>query len=142
MAAHLDLDLARRLARTGLAWSPARGDWFVIDQPELRGTPFLLSDMVVEHQHGRHGPVLRFNGTTEWALDSVEKHEAIWLPGETQLLDLLGDNLVSLRRGDGEWVVTVELGVNQRAIARPLRIDALGWSLLSVLAFPRSPLDL
>ncbi|MFC5272404.1 hypothetical protein [Brachybacterium sacelli] len=27
----------------------------------------------------------RFNGTTEWALDSVEQHEAIWIPREDQL---------------------------------------------------------
>jgi hypothetical protein len=141
MPAHLDVDLARRLARTGPEWRPARGDWFLVDKPELVGTPFLLSDMVVEHLAGRHGPVLRFNGTTEWALDSVEKHETIWLPREDQLLDALAENLVSLRRGHGEWVVTLELGLNQRTVARRVRIDALGWALLTVRAFPRAPLD-
>jgi hypothetical protein len=42
--------------------------------------------------------VIGFNGTTEWALDSVDQREALWLPAEHQLRELLGDAFVGLTR--------------------------------------------
>jgi hypothetical protein len=58
--------------------------------------------------------VLGFNGTTEWALDSVAADDALWLPREDQLRELLGGTFVSLTRVlvDGEplaYRVTVAL---------------------------------
>ena len=50
--------------------------------------------MVVEVVDTPLGAVLAFNGTTEWALDSIEVDEAVWLPLEHQLRDLLGDAFV------------------------------------------------
>ena len=48
----------------------------------------MLSTMVIETGRGpRRRAVFRFNGTTEWALDSVEQHEAVWIPREDQLRD-------------------------------------------------------
>ena len=33
----------------------------------------------------RGPPLLRFNGTVEWALDSIQQDEVVWLPSEEQL---------------------------------------------------------
>ena len=51
----------------------------------MDGEVFVLSDMTIEVNHFPGGPVIGFNGTTEWALDSVDQHDALWLPGEHQL---------------------------------------------------------
>ena len=98
----LTVDLARALRAAGLAWQPERGDAFVVPDRDLDDQVFVLSDMVIEQQDVPGGPpILAFNGTTEWALDSLESQDAVWLPREEQLRDLLGDVFVSLERADG-----------------------------------------
>ena len=92
----ISVELAERLALAGLRWHPAPGDRFVIPQPALVGQVFTLSEMTIEAHHHPSGTVLGFNGTTEWALDSVAKDDALWLPREDQLRDLLGGTFVSL----------------------------------------------
>lgn len=75
------------------------GDWFRIDRVEAEEDTFILSDMTVEAHQYDTGTVLGFNGTTEWALDSVELEAALWLPREHQLRELLGATFVSLEAG-------------------------------------------
>ena len=94
--------LAVALRDAGLRWTPAAGDRFVIPQPELEGQVFTLSEMTIEAHHYPTGTVLGFNGTTEWALDSVAQDEALWLPREDQLRELLGSTFVGLRREDAD----------------------------------------
>src|SRR5690606_8480550 len=108
----IDIDVARRLRDAGLPWEPTDGDLFAIDNALLREEAFMLSSMVVEVGRGRTGTrVLRFNGTTEWALDSVEQDEAVWLPREDQLREALGAAFSALRRReDGGFVVELRVG--------------------------------
>ena len=87
----LSVSLARALRDAGLDWTPARGDHFVMPDRGMDGEVFVLSDMTIEVNHFPGGPVIGFNGTTEWALDSVDQREALWLPGEHQLRERLGD---------------------------------------------------
>jgi hypothetical protein len=97
----LSRDLARALREAGLRWKPAKGDRFVVPDRDLDDEVFVVSDMVVEAVDvPSGGRILAFNGTTEWALDSVEAAEAIWLPREDQLRERLGDAFVSLERLD------------------------------------------
>jgi hypothetical protein len=96
----ISVELAERLALAGLRWHPAPGDRFVIPQPELGGQVFTLSEMTIEAHEYPSGTVLGFNGTTEWALDSVAQDDALWLPREDQLRDLLGGTFVSLTAVD------------------------------------------
>ena len=109
-APHLSRDLAAALRDSGLRWSPAAGDRFVIPQPDLDSQVFTLSDMTIEAHEYPTGTILGFNGTTEWALDSVSMDEALWLPREDQLRELLGGVFVSLHRqgtgDDARYVVT------------------------------------
>ena len=51
---------------------------------------FVLSDMTVEVHDLPSGRVIGFNGTTEWALDEVAQRDALWIPREDQLRELLG----------------------------------------------------
>ena len=131
-------ELATALRRAGVQWSPAKGDRFMVPDRDLDDDLFVVSDMVVEALDvPRVGRILAFNGTTEWALDSLEAAEAIWLPREEQLRALLGDAFVSLERLDTEpvgYAVTVRVG------GEPLRhvdVDveaALARALLQLLS--------
>jgi hypothetical protein len=68
---------------------------------------FVVSEMTVEVHQLPQGPVIGFNGTTEWALDSVEDREAVWLPRETQLRELLAGTFRQLNQTEGGWQVTI-----------------------------------
>lgn len=130
----IDIDVARRLREAGLPWTPADGDLFAIDTEELREESFMLSSMVIEQGRSRTGNrVFRFNGTTEWALDSIEQHEALWLPREDQLREALGDAFLALRRTELDSYV-VELRVPgeeaERSVPAPRAEDALAGALL------------
>jgi hypothetical protein len=98
----IPVELARALHDAGLRWAPARGDSFVMPDRGMDADVFVLSDMTIEVQHQPAGPVIGFNGTTEWALDSIEQAEALWLPAEHQLREHLGDAFAGLApTGDG-----------------------------------------
>jgi hypothetical protein len=98
-------ELARRLAADGVLWQPVPGDRFTIDEPGLVGELFWISDLTIELHHYQDQSLLGFNGTTEWALDSVPLDVALWLPREDQLRKLLGEHFASLRQDHGGWVV-------------------------------------
>jgi hypothetical protein len=85
MAAMISVKLAGALKVAGLVWHPASGDRFTLTTGAFDGEVFALSDMVVEAQEFPSGTVLGFNGTTEWALDSAQLTDALWLPREDQL---------------------------------------------------------
>ncbi|MCY7411635.1 MAG: hypothetical protein LH471_01125 [Salinibacterium sp.] len=95
----ISTELARALRDSGLEWRPAAGDAFRIDRVEADEEIYVLSDMTVEAHHFPTGTELGFNGTTEWALDSVPVGDALWLPHEHQLRGLLGPAFLSLMNG-------------------------------------------
>ncbi len=104
----ISVDLARRLKDAGLPWKPAAGDRFVIAGRDMDAEVFFVSQLTIDVRETPAGPMFLFNGTTEWALDSVAQADAIWLPHEAQLRVALGPAFRRLEPlGDG-WVVTVE----------------------------------
>ena len=128
--------LARQLRDAGLRWKPLSGDRFQIDRPELDADVFTISDLMIEpHEHST-GTVLGFNGTTEWALDSVDVADALWLPREDQLRDLLRGAFRRLERDDEQYrVVLAAEGVDGRerifdSVSAP---EGYGLALLAVL---------
>ena len=102
----LTVELARQLLSAGLLWSPAQGDRFVLPDRGMDDEVFWLSDMTVDVQELPRGRVVGFNGTTEWALDSVRLEDALWLPREDQLRAVLGDRFSGLARTATGWAVT------------------------------------
>lgn len=102
-------ELALALREAGVRWTPVPGDRFSLLDPAFEGDVFTLSDMTVEAQGPPDARVLGFNGTTEWALDSVGLEDALWLPREDQLRELMGATFVSLQALAHGFVVTVRL---------------------------------
>src|SRR4029079_16902632 len=76
---------------------------------------FVVSEMVVEQFQGAAGPLLRFHGTTEWALDYVLVSPVLSLARQDQLRTALGDRFVALARVADAWVVTTSDGAAHRA---------------------------
>ena len=92
-------------------WAPAPGDHFHVPDRDLDETVFVVSDMVVEvRELPSRQRYLAFNGTTEWALDSIEQEEVVWLPREDQLRALLGEAFLRLEAVPGGFAVTVQGG--------------------------------
>jgi hypothetical protein len=117
----ITFDLARRLRRAGVPWTPRPGDRFVVPDRDMDDEVFVVSDMVVEVHELPTGRLLGFNGTTEWALDSIMARDVVWLPREDQLRELLGRRFVALEARSGGFVVTVERDGRQE---RHIDIDA------------------
>jgi hypothetical protein len=98
----IPLDLAIQLRDAGLVWQPAAGDRFAVPDRDLDDEVFVLANMVIQVHDLPDATVIGFNGTTEWALDDVDREEAIWLPHEDQLRELLGPAFRRLEHtGDG-----------------------------------------
>ncbi|MFC8599822.1 pilus assembly protein CpaE [Isoptericola sp. NPDC057191] len=126
-------DLAARLRDAGLIWHPADGDRFQIDAPELAADVFTVSTMTIQAHEFPTGTILGFNGTTEWALDSVAIEDALWLPREDQLRDLLRSTFLGLRRAGERYEVDVELLGERRTFADDDPAEAYGTALLALV---------
>ncbi|HWI30971.1 MAG TPA: pilus assembly protein CpaE [Microbacterium sp.] len=103
-------ELAAALKAEGLVWHPASGDRFTLDLPgqnEIEDDVFTVSEMTIEPYKYPTGTILGFNGTTEWALDSVGIEQTIWLPREDQLRELLRGSFRSLTRVGDAFVVEI-----------------------------------
>lgn len=118
----ITLELARRLQQAGVAWSPRPGDRFVVPGRDMDDEVFVVSDMTVEVHDYPSGQVIGFNGTTEWALDSLELDDVVWLPREDQLRALLGERFVRLEAVAGGYAVVVVVAAG--AERREVDIDA------------------
>lgn len=127
----ITVELARSLRDAGLRWHPATGDRFVIDKPGVDDDVYTVSEMTVERHDYPTGTVLGFNGTTEWALDSVSAAEALWLPREDQLRELLGPAFVSLTAG---YTVVATIGGVEQSFEDANPALAYGRALLAYIA--------
>ncbi len=129
-------ELALELAAAGLAWKAGAGDRFFIPDRDLDDEVYVVSGMSIEVSDLPSGAEMRFNGTVEWALDSIAQDEVIWLPREDQLREALDDRFVRLEAVTGGFAVVLtgdERHVDfdaERAYAR---------ALLSALPGPSSP---
>jgi hypothetical protein len=103
----LSIDLARSLQSAGLTWDPVRGDRFVVPDRDMDDDVFVVSDFTVEVQKVPSGLVFGFNGTTEWALDSLKVSQVLWLPREEQLRVRLGTAFRRLESTSHGWAVVV-----------------------------------
>ncbi len=115
----IDAELADRLRSAGLLWRPDSGDRFTIPGGELADEVFVIAEMVIQIQDVPGGSsIFKFNGTTEWALDSIDQTRVLWLPREDQLRDALSDRFTELTTVPGGFAVTLTDG------SRHLDIDA------------------
>lgn len=128
----LSLERARQLRDFGVLWEPAPGDRFTVDVDTVDGEVFWISHLTIDVHVFQGQPVIGFNGTTEWALDSVTLDTALWLPREDQLRALLGDRLLGVdapaSTADATWVVRTTAGTT----SDPDLEDAYATALLTL----------
>jgi hypothetical protein len=129
----ISTELARALRDSGLVWRPAAGDAFRIDRIEADSDLYYLSDMTIEAHHLPSGTELGFNGTTEWALDSVALEDALWLPSESQLREALGRAFIRLESVDDGFRVRAAIANEPTDVDAPTAEDAYARALLAVL---------
>ena len=131
----ISISLAQSLDRAGLRWRPRAGDRFTLRTAEVRGEVFTVADMVVEAREYPTGTLLAFNGTTAWALDSVQLDQALWLPREDQLRELLGAAFLSLARAvTGEYQVLAQIpGGPERLFVADDASDAYAAAVLALV---------
>jgi hypothetical protein len=94
--------------------------------------------MTIEAHSYSTGTVLGFNGTTEWALDSVAIDDALWLPREDQLRDLLRGTFERLERAvtpDNRvsYTVTTHLDGAAATFESDDPAEAYGFALLALM---------
>ena len=131
----ISVESARVLREAGLRWHPASGESFRIERPDFESDVFTVSEMTIEAHEFDTGTILGFNGTTEWALDSLALEHALWLPREDQLRELLQGSFRSLRRlEDAGYRVELELAGEKVGFEAADAADAYGAALLSLLA--------
>ena len=130
----IGVEVAHALKEAGLTWKPGSGDRFVIPDRDLDDQVFTLSNMTIEIYKVPEGRVIGFNGTTEWALDDVEIEEALWLPREDQLRELLGGTFQALRRSAAGYDVEMSLLGEDRTFTAETPDEAYAAALLHLLA--------
>jgi hypothetical protein len=130
----IGVQLAQQLKEAGLGWKPGPGDRFAIPDRDLDDEIFVLSNMTIEVYSMPEGRVIGFNGTTEWAMDDVEIDEAIWLPREEQLRELLGGTFRALSRSPSGYEVRMDLLGEERIFAGAGAEEAYAAALLHLLA--------
>jgi hypothetical protein len=138
----ISIGLARRLRDAGLEWLPAEGDRFMIPDRDLEDHIFSISEMTIDVRRMAEGRRIMFNGTVEWALDSILQREVIWLPSESQLRDRLGRAFESLSRTKEGYRCTVAAGDTSRAYDSPDPAEAYGLAVLDLLEDPELMLRL
>jgi hypothetical protein len=126
-------ELATKLRDAGLRWHPRAGDQFQLASSDMESTGsdiFTVSDMTIEAHEYSTGTVLGFNGTTEWALDSVAIGDALWFPREDQLREAMRSTFVRLERSGDGWAVTTRFRGEERSFEAPAADDAYALALL------------
>ena len=131
-------ELAEQLKRAGLAWQPAERDFFFMPDHNLEGSIFVVSPLPALVQSFGGQQTITFHGSIEWALDYVVLTEAVWLPSETQLRDLLagavGDDApLRLDRAQAGYRLMVGVADAVQEFEAPGAEDAYAQALLYAL---------
>ncbi len=99
----------------------------------MLGDVFYLADMTVDVQRFVGGSVIGFNGVAEWALDSVDLEETLWLPREDQMRAVLGEMFVRLERTERGYAVVLADAVAHEQTPHEDAECAYASALLAVL---------
>ena len=135
--------LAVQLKEAGLVWHTSVHDFFAIPDRDMDGRIFVLSDMMVTMELLRGWPAMMFHGTSEWAMDYLLTHEAVWMPTESQLRENLEEELAArngrflqLQRQDEAYACEISLGEKRVQFTAVDPSEAYGQALLELLQQP------
>lgn len=136
----ISLETARRLKEAGLEWVPANGDQFVIPDRDMDDRVYVVNDMATMIEMLKGIPVVTFHGTPEWALDYLFLVEAVWMPSESHLRELLrqslermGARVFDLIYVEGEYTFRCEWKGEAEAFHAADAVEAYAAALLHVL---------
>ena len=136
----ISLTSARELKERGLVWRPSLHDFFAIPDSDLDRI-FVVSDMMIDVQQLFGREIITFNGAVEWSLDNIMMADALWMPTEAQLRELVqsrlakdaGASLQVLNQG-GEYRCQVTDGEATTIFEASEASDAYARALLHLLA--------
>jgi len=132
--------LALQLKQAGLLWRPSLRDTFALLETGMDEQIFAISDsaVLVQLLHGQ--PVVTFHGSVEWALDTAQLADAVWLLSETQVRQELerrlaehGGFYLTLQRESGGYACIVAIDGQQQRFAAEAASDAYAQALLFFL---------
>ena len=131
----LTLSLAKQLKSAGLEWKPQLHDTFVIPDRGMDERLFVITEVMAYIEQLWGSPMVTFHGTAEWALDYVLQTEAVWIPSESQLRELVVRRVSSftLSQQPGGYECRFTLKGQSYTYTAEDACDAYGASLLQVL---------
>lgn len=131
----LSLALAEQLKKAGLEWQPQLHDTFAIPERGMNERRFVITEVLAYIELFGASPMVTFHGTAEWALDYVLQSEAVWVPSETQLREMLAErvgNVVLAQTADG-YECRLDLRGEPLVFTAGNACDAYGSALLQLL---------
>ena len=131
----LSLSLAEQLKKAGLAWEPQLHDTFAIPERGMNEKRFVITEVLAYIELFRGSPVVTFHGTAEWALDFILQTEAVWVPSETQLREMIAEfagDLVLAQTAEG-YECRLDLHGEPLVFTAVSACDAYGSALLQLL---------
>ena len=137
----ISVRLARQLRDQGLEWTPQLHDFFVIPDSDLDDHVFVISELTIDVERSGASATIMFNGAVEWSLDYIRSREAVWLPTEEQLRELLGDQLATLARMDDGYRCEVRLDGVSVLFSADSASDSYAAALLHLQYAERSDVD-
>jgi len=136
----LSLSTAIQLKEAGLKWTPGLLDYFAIPERGMDEKVFVISDLLVTVEMLSGSQIVSFQGASEWALDYLVTSEAVWVPREDQLRQLLQDALLMqgnpgcrLISGLKGCTCTIELRGAKLEFTHPDASEAYAQALLTLL---------
>ena len=137
----ISAERAQQLKAIGLEWRPAERDLFIMPDHNLDGHIFVVSPLPALVQTFGGQQTITFHGSIEWALDYVVLTEAVWLPSETQLRDLLSNAIgpaapLRLERLANEYRLLVGIGADLFEFESTNAEECYAQALLRALAPP------
>ena len=132
--------MALRLKEYGLEWKPKLHDFFAIPNTTLEGRLFVVSDMMIDIQRLYGRQMITFNGAVEWSLDYITIAEALWMPSETQLREMVqreleksGPATISLDAAGHDYACSITYRDNSLAFEANSASNAYARALLYLL---------
>jgi hypothetical protein len=134
----IEAELAQELRRAGLQWQPVERDFFLIPDRGLDDQVFVLSQLTALLSMLKGQPAITFHGSSEWALDYLMTAEAVWLPSETQLREMIerlngASGTLSLTRDANGYRCRVSGEAGNHEARGTTAEDAYGRALLTLL---------
>lgn len=131
----LSLSLAQQLKKAGLDWQPRLHDMFAIPDRQLDDRRFVLTEVMTYIELFRGSPVVTFHGTAEWALDFILQTEAVWIPSETQLREMLQKRATDLvlKQTQTGYECTLQFAGESLQFSGDDACDVYGSALLQLL---------